>query len=101
MSSMPNLDRFWGVILKSINFDVAEMSMSLSLYWTEELTSHTATLQFVGVTRSVAMAERVYTSEIVELVSLEARRNAGKIEVIGEFSNYAFEISCVEIFVAE
>jgi len=97
MNAIPNLDRYWGVVLESLVFDPKQMSAALSLFWTEDESRHSATLSFLGITRFQLTTERAYASEVVELISLEACQGNGAIEISGELSNYEFTITCNEI----
>lgn len=97
MSSSIDLGKYWGVQLHRLHFDPLHMSVVMDLYWTIDSSMHSAKLAFRGITRCEMKAEKVYESEVVELISLEAKRLGKFWQVIGELSNYEFEIVCVDV----
>ena len=92
-----NLDNYWGVQLKGMRFDHARMAITMDLFWTDDGTPKEATLIFHAVTRCQLQAEKVFESEVVELISLEAKEAGGSLRITGELSNYAFDIDCAEV----
>ena len=92
-----DLDKYWGVQLKGLQFDHARMAITMELFWTTGAASKEAKLTFHGVTSCELQAEKVFGSDVVELVSLEEARAGDCVRVSGELSNYAFRINCAEV----
>jgi len=92
-----DLDQYWGVRLRRIEYDCAAMSVAFDLYWTVESLSFSVRLLFDGVSRLDLVAEKIHKSEVVELVSIEGREEGGGCQIVGELSNYEFAISCVSV----
>ncbi|MBP1475339.1 hypothetical protein J7I44_13585 [Frateuria sp. MAH-13] len=97
MTSRVDFDRYWGAQLSAIEYDCKSMSMVFVLFWTIDSRPCCARLQFNGVSRCELAAEKVFESEVVELVSLEGRHADGYWHIAGELSNYEFSIRCVDI----
>ncbi|WP_250627298.1 hypothetical protein [Pinirhizobacter soli] len=92
-----NLNNYWGVQLKGLHFDHASMVITIDLFWTDDGASKEAKLIFHAVTSCRLQAEKVFESEVVELVSLDAKKTGGRLRITGELSNYAFDIDCAEV----
>lgn len=97
MSKKFDLNKYWGVRITESHLDLAEMRLRLELFWTQSNAPQTARLIFQGILRCDFNASRVYSSEVVELISLSADRDGANYRVIGELSNYDFEIVCESI----
>lgn len=94
---MPDLTKYWGVTVSSIELNHLSMSLKLTLFWTTDNKPRHATLIFKGMSKLDLVGDKVFESDIVELVSLEAVANAGNIDVQGELSNYYFSVQCKSI----
>lgn len=97
MSGAFNFDKYWGAQLSGVRFDSKEMFISFDLFWTVNSAPKTAVLRFDGVSDLKLSAEKVFQSEVVELISIEGKRSNGGWRIAGEFSNYEFRIACVEV----
>ncbi len=92
-----DLERYWGARFRGVAYDCAAMSVVFDLYWTDGSLSFGARLLFEGVTKLNFMAEKIYRSEVVELVSLEGRKETNGWRIVGELSNYDFDILCTGV----
>jgi len=99
--TIPDLTKYWGVTARAIELDHHSMSLKFELCWTTESKPRQSILTFLGVSKFELVSEKIYGSDIVELVSLEAVADAGGIRVEGELSNYYFSINCESIDEAE
>lgn len=97
LDAASTMEKYWGVLLRSFQFDPLSMMLRMNLIWTSEGESRYATLTFNGVCRFELNAEHIFQSEVVELVSVESKFEHGRFEVKGELSNYNFSIVCNEI----
>lgn len=97
MSGAVDFDRYWGVRLVGIHCDCKTMSVTFDLYWTHESVPHEAHLRFEGVSSLEFFAEKIFTSEVVEVVSLEGVKEQTGWKVVGELSNYEFTILCANV----
>jgi hypothetical protein len=97
MNQALNLDQYWGAQLSGIQFDCRAMCIVLDLHWTIDSTPCKARLRFNGVSKCEFAAERIFKSDVVELVSLEGEAVSGGLRVVGEFSNYEFTITCESV----
>lgn len=70
------------------------LSLVMNLFWTSDGAPHRASLHFSGVSTFQLSAEKIFRSDIVELISIEARPSDGGFEINGELSNYCFSILC-------
>lgn len=95
--NIPNLEKFWGVQLTDMQLDYAKMILSLELFWTNGESSERARLVFSGVMNLLLESEKIFTSEVVELISIEAEPKVDSVRVFGELSNYTFEIECAHV----
>jgi len=73
------------------------MCIAMDLYWTVDSTPCNARLRFNGVSKCEFAAEKIFKSEVVELVSLEGEAVSGGLRVVGELSNYEFTITCESV----
>ena len=92
-----DLDKYWGVQLKGLQLDHLRMAITMDLFWTDGGAPKEATLIFHSVTSCQFQAEKIFESEVVELVSLEAEQAGDCLRISGELSNYAFRIDCAEV----
>lgn len=97
MSGTFDFNRYWGVRLVDVRCDCKTMSLIFDLYWTSESVPHKAHLRFEGVSSLEFSADRIFVSEVVELVSLEGVKESTGWKVVGELSNYEFTILCANI----
>lgn len=97
MNSAFDFDNYWGVQLSEIRFDSKAMSIAFDVYWTNDSKPNRATLRFDGVSKYELSAEKIFQSEVVELVSIEGAVANGRWQIVGEFSNYEFLIVCTKI----
>lgn len=97
MTSRVDFDKYWGTQLSAIEYNCKSMSMVFVLFWTIDSKPCRARLQFNGVSRCEFVTEKVFESEVVELVSLEGKYVNGHWHITGELSNYEFSIRCVGI----
>lgn len=97
MTSQVDFDKYWGVQLSAIECDFKSMSMVLVIFWTTDSKVHRARLRFNGVSSCEFASEKVFESEVVELISLDGKYVDGRWHVVGELSNYEFSIFCVDI----
>ena len=94
MTQSLNLDQYWGAQISGMQFDCQAMCIAMDLYWTIDATLYKARLRFNGVSKCEFAAEKIFKSEVVELVSLEGEAVSGGLRVVGELSNYEFKIIC-------
>lgn len=92
-----DLDKYWGVQLKGLQLDHLRMAITMDLFWTDGGAPKEARLIFHSVTSCQFQAEKIFESEVVELVSLEAEQAGDCLRISGELSNYAFDIDCKEV----
>ena len=97
MSVAFNFDKYWGAQLSGLRFNNKDMFISFDLFWTVNSTPKTAVLRFDGVSDLEFSAEKVFQSEVVELISIDGKHSNGAWRITGEFSNYEFRIACVEV----
>ena len=97
MSGAFNFDKYWGAQLSGMKFDSKEMFISLDLFWTVNSVPKSTVLRFDGVSDLELSADKVFQSEVVELISIEGKRSNGGWRIVGEFSNYEFRITCLEV----
>lgn len=97
MTSAVDLDQYWGVRLSRIRHDCGAMAITFELDWTLDAAQFRASLRFSGVSRFELIGEKIISSEVVELISLESKRVGKGWCVVGELSNYQFTIECAEI----
>ena len=94
--NIPDLNKYWGVELKRLQFDCAKMAVLMELSWTSNADDKRAKLIFSGVTTFNFQGEKLFESEVVELVSLEAKSKGESFLISGELSNYLFHIECTQ-----
>jgi hypothetical protein len=94
------LNHIWGARISSIDFQIHDMRMVVDLFWTEGPDDQHVTRRLVlsAMTRWAFKSDHARTSEVVELIAVEAKRQTtGDWFVWGEFSNYEFEVVCGSI----
>lgn len=101
MTAVIDFDQYWGVRLSGIHFDCQAMSISIDMHWTTDSLPYSACLRFAGVLRFAFDAEKVFDSDVVELISLTGERVRGGWRIVGEMSNYDFEIHCANVLEQE
>jgi hypothetical protein len=92
-----DLKKYWGVQLKGLQLDHLRMAITMDLFWTDGGAPKEARLIFHSVTSCQFQAEKIFESEVVELVSLEAKQAGKCLRISGELSNYEFDIDCTEV----
>lgn len=97
MSHGVDFNQYWGVRVAEIRHDCKAMSLALDLFWTEDSIPCRARVRFDGVSKCEFAAEKIFESEIVELVSMEGEEVNGGWRVVGELSNYEFTILCARV----
>lgn len=97
MTSSVDFDKYWGVRLSTVECDFKSMCMTFNLFWTIDSKPYRSRLRFKNISRCELLAERVFESEVVELVSIEGKRVDAGWQVAGELSNYEFSILCADI----
>jgi hypothetical protein len=97
MTHTIDFDQYWGVRVSDIRFDCKAMSIVLDMYWTVNSIAHRARLRFDNVSKFEFSSEKVFDSEVVELISLTGKKVSGRWCVVGEMSNYEFVIICASI----
>lgn len=97
MSDSFDFDKYWGVQLSGMRFDSKEMSIAFDVFWTVGSKSKKTALRFIGVSICELSAEKIFQSEVVELISIEGNRDDGSWRISGELSNYEFRIVCTGI----
>lgn len=97
MISKVDFNKYWGVRLSSIQYDCRAMSIAFDMHWTIDSAPCNARLRFDGVSRCEFTAEKLFKSEVVELVSLEAEKVNEGWRVVGQLSNYEFMILCSDV----
>lgn len=97
MNESVDFNRFWGTRLSDVHVDCKTMSLTFDLFWTVDARSFETRLCFKGVSKCDFAADKIFESEVVELISLEGKKVNGGLRVVGEFSNYEFTILCKEV----
>ncbi len=97
MTSLVDLDQYWGVQLAAMHYDCRAMSIAFDLYWTVDGSPCRASLLFSGVSECRFTAEKTFNSEVVELVSIEREKVPEGWRCFGELSNYDFTLTCIEV----
>ncbi len=97
MTSAVSFDRYWGTRLSRIENDCHAMTVVFELYWTADAKPCGARLRFNGVSKFDFTAERLFNSDVVELISLEGEVVNSGLRVMGELSNYEFTIICQSV----
>lgn len=92
-----DFDQYWGVRLRNIEHDCTAMSVTFDLYWTDGPLPFSARLLFERVSKFNFVAEKIYDSEVVELVSIEGKKESRGWRIAGELSNYEFDIFCASV----
>jgi|LNAP01.1.fsa_nt_gb hypothetical protein len=92
-----DFDKYWGVRISGIQYNYKTMSIAFDMYWTIDTAPYKSRLRFDGVSKCEFTAEKLFKSEVVELVSLEGKMENGGWRIEGELSNCQFTILCESV----
>lgn len=97
MTTVMDLNKYWGTQVIGLRLDCKNVSLILDLFWTVNSVRHNASIILADVSKLEYDAQDIYVSEVVELVSIAAERNSNGLRIIGEMSNCEFTVLCKSV----